>query len=120
MPTCLFLLARFTLRVDGVLFRTHDTRVYHSFASAPPLVVRETSGWEAPYDRVKGVSACASVCNLADNPKALPRRDDLTPLTDPTFVAKVLTGMPRQASQVDGANTGWRGLGTKLEVAVLG
>ncbi|KAJ7771142.1 TIP41-like family-domain-containing protein [Mycena maculata] len=104
MPTCIFILARFTLRVDGVLFRTHDTRMYHSFASSPPLIVRETSGWEAPYDRVKG---------------ALPRRDDLTPLTDATFIAKVLTGMPRQASQVDGANTGWRGLGTKVEVAVL-
>ncbi|KAJ7498482.1 TIP41-like family-domain-containing protein [Mycena latifolia] len=104
MPTCLFILARFTLRVDNVLFRTHDTRVYHSFASSPPLVVRETSGWEAPYDRVKG---------------ALPRRDDLTPLTDPTFIAKVLTGMPRHASQQDGAKTGWRGLGTKLQVAVL-
>ncbi|KAJ7682356.1 type 2A phosphatase activator TIP41 [Mycena polygramma] len=105
MPTCLFILARFTLRVDNVLFRTHDTRVYHSFASTPPLVVRETSGWEAPYDRVKG---------------ALQRRDDLTPLTDPNFISKVLTGMPRQASQEVGAGTGWRGLGTRLEVAVLG
>ncbi|KAJ7853863.1 type 2A phosphatase activator TIP41 [Mycena leptocephala] len=104
MPTCIFILARFTLRVDNVLFRTHDTRVYHSFTSAPPLVVRETSGWEAPYNRVKG---------------ALPRRDDLTPLTDPNFIAKVLTSMPREASQQDGANTGWRGLGTRLEVAVL-
>ena len=55
MPTCIFILQRFTLRVDGVLFRTYDTRVYHSFASSPPLVVRETSGWEAPYDRVKVV-----------------------------------------------------------------
>ncbi|KAJ7246528.1 TIP41-like family-domain-containing protein [Mycena haematopus] len=77
-----------------VLFRTHDTRVYHSFASKPPLVVRETSGWEAPYDRVKA---------------ALPRRDDLTPLTDPNFIAKEV-----------GANTGWRGLGMRVEVAVLG
>ncbi|KAJ7167603.1 type 2A phosphatase activator TIP41 [Mycena filopes] len=105
MPTCLFLLARFTLRVDGVLFRTHDTRLYHSFASSPPLVVRETSGWEAPYDRVKG---------------ALPRRDDLTPLTDPNFIAKVLTGMPRRAAQEEGAGTRWRGMGTRVEVAVLG
>lgn len=56
MPTCLFILARFTLRVDNVLFRTHDTRIYHSLASKPPLLVRETSGWEAPYDRVKRVS----------------------------------------------------------------
>jgi type 2A phosphatase activator TIP41 len=51
--------------------------------------------------------------------QALPRRDDLTPLTDPNFIAKVLTSMPREASQQDGANTGWRGLGTRLEVAVL-
>lgn len=55
MPTCLFILQRFTLRVDNVLFRTYDTRIYHSFASSPPLVIRETNGWEAPYERVKVV-----------------------------------------------------------------
>ena len=49
----------------------------------------------------------------------LPRRDDLTPLTDPGFVAKILTEMPAQRSQVEGASTGWRGLGTKMEVLVL-
>jgi hypothetical protein len=57
MPTCIFVLARATLRVDGVLFRMHDTRLYHSFASSPPTLVRETSGWEAPYDRVARVRA---------------------------------------------------------------
>jgi type 2A phosphatase activator TIP41 len=56
MPTCIFILSRFTLRVDNVLFRARDTRIYHSFASAPPLVVRETRGWEAPYERVKRVN----------------------------------------------------------------
>lgn len=55
MPTSFFLLARFTLRVDNVLFRTYDTRIYHSFSSSPPLVVRESMGWEAPYDVVKRV-----------------------------------------------------------------
>ncbi|KAJ7228238.1 TIP41-like family-domain-containing protein [Mycena pura] len=105
MPTCLFVLARFTLRVDGVLFRLRDTRLYSALNSTPPLVVRETSGWEAPYDRVKGT---------------LPRRDDLSPLTDSNYIAKVLTGMPLQSSQKDGAGTAWRGLGTTLEVAVLG
>lgn len=55
MPTCLFILSRFTLRVDNVLFRTYDTRIYHSFASSPPLVVRESSGWEAPYEWVQRV-----------------------------------------------------------------
>jgi len=49
----------------------------------------------------------------------LPRRDDLTLLTDPMFIAKVLTGFPKQLSQQDGANTGWRGLGEKIDVVVL-
>ncbi|EKM59740.1 uncharacterized protein PHACADRAFT_170338 [Phanerochaete carnosa HHB-10118-sp] len=104
MPTCFFILSRFTLRVDNVLFRTYDTRIYHSFALSPPLIVRETSGWEAPYDRVK---------------LQLPRRNDLTPLTDPTWIATALTGMPRHVTQETGAGTGWRGLGAKVEVAVL-
>jgi hypothetical protein len=56
MPTCIFILSRFTLRVDNVLFRARDTRIYHSFASTPPLVVREMRGWEAPYERVKRVN----------------------------------------------------------------
>jgi len=56
MPTCFFILSRFTLRVDGVLFRTFDTRIYHSFISNPGLIVREMSGWEAPYDRVRKVN----------------------------------------------------------------
>jgi len=104
MPTCLFILSRFTLRVDNVLFRTYDTRIYHSFSSSPPLIVREASGWEAPYDRVK---------------RRLPKRDDLTPLTDPTWIAKILADMPAEVSQEAGAGTRWRGLGTKLHVAAL-
>ncbi|KAH8984243.1 type 2A phosphatase activator TIP41 [Lactarius akahatsu] len=104
MPTCIFILSRFTLRVDNVLFRAHDTRVYHSFASAPPLVVRETRGWEAPHERVK---------------RALPRRDDLMPLTDPNFICKVLSDMPKEVSQEAGAGTGWRGLGTVVQVTTL-
>ncbi|ESK95136.1 type 2a phosphatase activator tip41 [Moniliophthora roreri MCA 2997] len=104
MPTCIFILARFTLRVDNVLFRTFDTRIYHSFASNPPTVVRETCGWEAPYDRVKNL---------------LPKRDDLTPLTDPTFIAKILSELPKGLSQKDGARTGWRGLRRNLEYTVL-
>ncbi|EIN10995.1 type 2A phosphatase activator TIP41 [Punctularia strigosozonata HHB-11173 SS5] len=104
MPSCFFVLARFTLRVDNVLFRMHDTRIYHSFSSSPSRIVRETSGWEAPYDRVK---------------RQLSRRDDLTPLTDPNWVGHVLSGMPSDASQRQGAGTGWRGLGTRTEVALL-
>ncbi|KAF8494219.1 type 2A phosphatase activator TIP41 [Russula emetica] len=104
MPTCIFILSRFTLRVDNVLFRAHDTRIYHSFALTPPLVVRETRGWEAPYERVK---------------RALPRRDDLMPLTDPNFICKTLSEMPREVSQEAGTGTGWRGLGNAVQVATL-
>ncbi|KAF8897851.1 type 2A phosphatase activator TIP41 [Infundibulicybe gibba] len=105
MPTFIFILARFTLRVDNVLFRTHDTRIYHTFAASPPLVLRETSGWEAPYDLLK---------------RRLPQPTDLTPLTDPAFIARVLTTeLPKRTSQRDGATTGWRGLGTRLEVLHL-
>ncbi|KAF8639920.1 hypothetical protein AX17_001171 [Amanita inopinata Kibby_2008] len=99
MPKCIFILSRFTLRVDNVLFRTFDTRIYHSFLSAPPLIVRETRGWEAPYDRVL---------------RLLPKRDDLTPLTDPTWIAKILSEMPRH-----GTSTGWRGLSSKIEIMEL-
>ncbi|KAG6861861.1 hypothetical protein C0995_011158 [Termitomyces sp. Mi166 len=104
MPTCIFILSRFTLRVDNVLFRTFDTRIYHSFTSQPPLIIRETSGWEAPYDRVK---------------RHLPKRDDLTPLTDPTFIARILTSLPTEASQKEGANTGWRELKRNVEIGIL-
>ena len=121
MPTCVFILSRFTLRVDHVLFRTHDTRIYHSFASEPPLIIREISGWEAPYDRVKRVKDRYYTSPLSDMApiQQLPRRDDLTPLTDPMFIAKVLTGFPKQLSQQDGANTGWRGLRERIDIAVL-
>ncbi|KAG6373808.1 TIP41-like family-domain-containing protein [Boletus reticuloceps] len=105
MPTCIFILARFTLRVDNVLFRIHDTRIFHSFTtSGSPIIVRQLSGWEAPCDRVK---------------RQLPRRNDLTPLTDVNFIAKVLTEMPCEASQKVGAGTRWRGLRTKVQVSKL-
>jgi len=104
MPSCIFILSRFILRVDHVLFRAYDTRIYHSFSSSPLLIVRETNGWEAPYDRVKWL---------------LPKRDDLTPLTDPMWIAKVLAALPKDLAQEVGAGTKWRGLGTKLEVSVL-
>lgn len=57
--------------------------------------------------------------DLGMNKQQLPKRDDLTPLTDPNFIGKVLSGMPSEISQVQGAGTGWRGLGTKVEVATL-
>lgn len=49
----------------------------------------------------------------------LRRRDDLSPLTDPTWIAQVLSQMPSQVAQQEGAGTRWRGLGTHLEVSLL-
>lgn len=53
MPHCFFILQRLFLRVDNVLFRIRDVRIYHSFGT--DTIVRETSGWEAKYSTVKSV-----------------------------------------------------------------
>lgn len=47
MPSCWFLLLRFWLRVDGVLMRLRDTRIYCSFSEAKPVVLRESCWREA-------------------------------------------------------------------------
>lgn len=52
------------------------------------------------------------------NLKCLEDANDLTPLTDATFVANTLGSFSPQQKQ-NGAGTGWRGIGRKLEVAVL-
>ncbi|KAI8836483.1 TIP41-like family-domain-containing protein [Chytriomyces cf. hyalinus JEL632] len=52
MKSCFLMLLRFFLRVDGVLFRIHDTRVFHAFDSR--TVLRESSRRECSYDRVLG------------------------------------------------------------------
>ncbi|KAJ3227450.1 hypothetical protein HDU81_006720 [Chytriomyces hyalinus] len=52
MKSCFLMLLRFFLRVDGVLFRIHDTRVFHAFDSR--TVIRESSRRECSYDRVLG------------------------------------------------------------------
>ncbi|GAA5958327.1 hypothetical protein JCM8115_004054 [Rhodotorula mucilaginosa] len=46
-----FILARFALRIDNVLFRHFDVRVYHAFGSNE--ILREIKGREAPYDLLK-------------------------------------------------------------------
>ncbi|CAD6575661.1 MAG: hypothetical protein CYPHOPRED_005760 [Cyphobasidiales sp. Tagirdzhanova-0007] len=75
MPSSFFALSRFFLRVDNVIFRVHDVRIYHNFDTNE--VIREVKGKEAAYSDVK---------------KRLPqeRPDDLTPLTDSNWVANVI------------------------------
>ncbi|KAK1322718.1 hypothetical protein QJS10_CPA02g00355 [Acorus calamus] len=53
MPTCWFLLLRFWLRVDGVLMRLRDTRMYCSFGddhNARPVILREICWREATFN----------------------------------------------------------------------
>lgn len=54
MPHAFFVLARLFVRVDAVVFRILDTRVFHAFGSNE--VIRESNGMEAPYEAVKSVS----------------------------------------------------------------
>ncbi|KAG8697417.1 hypothetical protein FRC08_006541 [Ceratobasidium sp. 394] len=105
MPGSLFVLLRFTLRVDDVLFRNFDTRIYHSF-SGSPLVVRDIRGWEAPYKTLR---------------QLLPNPEDLTPLTDPQWIARMLASLPESMTMDKSGKrgTGWKGLGTRVEVLEL-
>ncbi|GHJ83980.1 hypothetical protein NliqN6_0382 [Naganishia liquefaciens] len=100
MPHSFFILARLFLRVDGVLFRTFDTRVFHQFGSGK--VIREVCGRECGYADVKA---------RLENP------DDLTPLTDPNFVTQTLASMPIASAQPN--EKPWPGLGIRTEVLVL-
>ncbi|BEJ11160.1 hypothetical protein CspHIS471_0105820 [Cutaneotrichosporon sp. HIS471] len=88
MPHSLFLLSRLFVRVDNVLFRIFDVRMYHAFESDE--VVRECTGLEGEYDEVK---------------KYLEKQSELAPLTDPNWVYGVLQKIAakRDDNQVDQA-----------------
>lgn len=114
MPSGLFILSRFFLRVDNVLFRIFDVRLYHDFSTDE--IIRETKGKEAPYDLVRKVCQITSIHSIAfqsvrklisslppisiDFYQRLPREraDDLTPLTDHNWVAGVLGMLEKEAS----------------------
>ncbi|KAI8645331.1 TIP41-like family-domain-containing protein [Parasitella parasitica] len=54
MPTCFLVLQRFFLRVDDVLFRINDTRLYHEFGKE--YIVREYTSKEAHYNGIRQVN----------------------------------------------------------------
>lgn len=51
MGDCCYFLLRFYLRVDQVLIRVYDTRIFHSFGDNH--LTREFTWKEATYDEVK-------------------------------------------------------------------
>ncbi|KAJ3283818.1 hypothetical protein HK104_010217 [Borealophlyctis nickersoniae] len=105
MPSCFLVLLRFFLRVDGVLFRVYDTRVYHQFGTE--FVVREHVAREAPYSIVR-----------EKIPKPAPweqskKGEDLSLLTDANWVTNVLavaSGAPDAASPPSSEKDGPEGV----------
>ncbi|CAG8457916.1 14424_t:CDS:2 [Funneliformis caledonium] len=75
MPSGFFILQRFFLRVDEVLFRMNDTRVYHEFETG--YLQREYSSREELYNKIK-----------AYIPKY--KGDDISQLTDIDWVSSKL------------------------------
>ncbi|KAJ3128995.1 casein kinase 2 regulatory subunit [Nowakowskiella sp. JEL0407] len=99
MESCFLVLARFFLRVDGVLFRINETRIFHKFSTN--YVVREVLKRETGYHAVRS--------QLPKKPNhALPQRsvvsrfsttsdkskhdemEDLSLLTDVNWVTSVI------------------------------
>ncbi|KAJ1552941.1 hypothetical protein HK405_009481 [Cladochytrium tenue] len=82
MPTCFLVLMRLFLRVDGVLFRVRDTRLFHAFGS--PVVIREYREMEEPYAAVKA--------EIPRPPPWHPRAnvEDFSVLTDAAWVAEAM------------------------------
>jgi type 2A phosphatase activator TIP41 len=54
MPTFFFVLMRYFLRVDGVIFRLYETRLFHEFDQKN--VIREVTRKEATYETIATVS----------------------------------------------------------------
>ena len=50
MPSCFFILQRYWLRLDQVVFRIVDTRIYHEFKSSNVII--ETTTKQEKYDVV--------------------------------------------------------------------
>ncbi|KAL1922334.1 uncharacterized protein VTP21DRAFT_9873 [Calcarisporiella thermophila] len=75
MPSCFFILQRFFLRVDDVLFKMNDTRVYHEFGTNS--ILREYTAREESYDRIRSM---------------IPKKQagDVSMLTDENWVSSVL------------------------------
>ncbi|WVQ79908.1 hypothetical protein IAT38_002008 [Cryptococcus sp. DSM 104549] len=112
MPHSFFILARLFVRVDNVLFRMYDVRIYHAFGSDE--VIREVSGMEAGYEEIK---------------QNLEKPTDLSPLTSPNWVYGVMTSLSqlpvrpavhhRSSSASNRSGKPWPGLGKKVEVLKL-
>ncbi|KAF7725055.1 hypothetical protein EC973_000462 [Apophysomyces ossiformis] len=79
MPSCFLILQRFFLRVDDVLFRINDTRLYHEFGSQ--FLIREYTSKEEHYQNIRK--------------KLPPGKADISILNDANWVATALPETPQ-------------------------
>jgi type 2A phosphatase activator TIP41 len=77
MPTAFLVLSRFFLRVDGVIVKILDTRVYHQFGTS--ILIREFK------ERVLGFEALVKLLPISLNGKP-----DMTLLTNMDYVSKLM------------------------------
>ncbi|CAJ0759315.1 16605_t:CDS:10, partial [Entrophospora sp. SA101] len=76
MESCFFILQRYFLRVDDVLFRMNETRIYHEFGNK--YLIREYSSREENYNKIRDKI-----------PKY--KGNDISQLTDPDWVSSKLS-----------------------------
>ena len=67
MPKCWYVLLRYWLRVDGVLVRLRETRLFCKLGGGgPPTVLRERTLREETFDQLRARGAPAAVAQYAD------------------------------------------------------
>lgn len=110
MPSSLLVLQRFFLRVDHVVFRLFDTRLFVSFDTSDvsahvPRVIRECRGMQVPYSDVQ---------------QCLPphRANDLSLLTQVAWVAEAMERVNARRKPSE-ASERWEGEGACVHVALL-
>ncbi|GAA5958576.1 hypothetical protein JCM21900_003985 [Sporobolomyces salmonicolor] len=106
--TCLYILSRFSLRIDRVLFRHFNVRLYHAFGSSE--IVREIKGREASYEAVKsrlrptrgaagrGGPAPTPVARQAPSPSGSPYPGVSIPARSPLAFASAASARPPASS----------------------
>jgi type 2A phosphatase activator TIP41 len=81
MPEFFLILLRFFLRVDNVLFRIYDTRIFHEWKHN--YVIKEISHVEMPYDDALQFLRQERLCNQAEG-------EDLSVLSDSQYISSIV------------------------------
>lgn len=63
MPSSFYILLRYFLRIDGVMFRINDTRIYHEFGQ--DYLLREFTSREAKVEDIRASSFCIEPSEIA-------------------------------------------------------